>query len=150
MKKFEKEGFLLYENTDADNARLPEKFSIVSGGRLVVGQSYKILGFCNVPASKRKDGTDIAEWDGVALENIATKKIFPVGLATIQGIGFQKNGSSYKVQLVSKQLFEDAPAIAKHFKKAIKVDAIEVLQVTPFGEDGTVEGKNFYLFSKVA
>ena len=146
MKEFKKEGFSLYEAADAAN--LPEKFTRAANGRLTVGESYKILGFCSVPESTRKDGTLIKAWDGVALENISTEKKFPVGLATIQGIGFQKNGEAYKIQTVSKQLFEDALAVQKHFKKSIRVDAIEVLQVTPFGQDGTVEAKNFYLFSK--
>lgn len=144
MKEFKKEGFSVYETTDT----LPEKFTTSTGGRLTLGQVYKILGFCAVPETTRKsDNIVIKAWDGVALENVESGKKFPIGLSTMQGIGFQKINGAFKIQTVSKQVFEDAPAIQKAFGKKVRVEKIEVLEVTPYLKENETVGKNHYVFS---
>lgn len=143
MKNSKVEGVQLYEATDT----LPEKFTREANGRLSVGETYKLIGACRVAESTRRDGTKINAWDGILVENTATKKQFPVSLNTLQGIGFIKDGNSWKVVTTSKQAFEDAKSVVA-YKKSLKVTGIEKLTVQVFESEDTTE-RNYYLFDKV-
>lgn len=141
MKTTKLKGVTLYESTD----QLPAKFSRESNGRLTVGASYKCLGICHV------DATDtIQAWDGVLMQDLESKKEFPISLNTLLGVGFVKNEESWKVVTTSKTSFADAKEATAYAnaKKAVKVIATESLTVQKYDSDETVV-KNFYLFEKI-
>jgi len=144
MIEFKEENFKVYSPSD----KLPEKFTKVGNSRLNKGETYAIIGFCSVPETLREGKTPIQAWEGVALQNVRTKKNFPCGLSTILGIGFQKSGENYKVQTVKTQAFLDVLAISAHIHKGFKVVDTEDLQVTPYGEDNKTEAKTFYILEK--
>lgn len=143
MKNSKIDGVQLYEATDT----LPEKFTRESNGRFTVGETYKVIGACHVAETTRRDGSKMQAWDGILVENVSTKKQFPASLNVLQGIGFIKDGSNWKVVTTSKQAFEDAKSVV-NYKKSLKVVALEKLTVQEFEKETTVD-RNYYLFEKV-
>lgn len=143
MISFKEENFKMYEKAD----KLPAKFTTAGNGRLNKDENYAVLGFCSVPETARAGKDPIKAWEGVALMNLRTGKRFPVGISTLVGIGFQYDGTNYKVQTVSKQAFLDVLAIGAHIGKTFHVDATEDLQVTPYLQVNKTEAKTYYLLS---
>lgn len=103
MKKTEHNGRIYYvgvpESKSANN----------NGGRLIVGENYKIVGF--VPQTSKINGED-RDWDGVEVVRLATGAPIVMGLNTLLGVAIRlekgEEENTYVVERLDKHCFQNA------------------------------------------
>lgn len=92
---------------------VPKKLSSTSGGRLMKGEKYYVIGYVTVPATKDVKGkVTFNSWDGVLIERVATGSQIVVGVNTLLGqsivfVGKQEGASAkgYKTFTVRQNCF---------------------------------------------
>ena len=144
MKKTNLNGVVLLDSEN-DLKGLDKKIqSRLSGSSLCREESYKLIGFAKVAASKANDGRDISEWVGVLCVGKNGKEIV-IGLNTALGTSITGRQAPYTIHNTVARKFNSISELKNYFGKVVKVESFETLLAQVWEKDAT-RPKDFPIF----